>query len=256
MAEFTLTAEQIQDNYLRFRKIINERFPTRKDALNEMYDELNGDDSEQRLLMAPASSRNFFHNAFPGGYVDHVLRVYDFALLQFGIWKKLGFEVDSFTQEEVEFCAFHHDLGKLGLPGLNHENYQPTREKWERDRGIYYTSNPNQPYMKTADVSFYLLNHFSVKYSINEFFGIKLTDGLFDDDNKYYLAGYDLKTKVRNCLPYILHHADIMAYRFEFERWAKSSGKFNLSINSDPIKIKKGSDKNQFNVNELDEFLK
>jgi hypothetical protein len=35
-----------------------------------MYDEF-----EDRIAMMPASSMAHFHNAFAGGYIDHVLRV-------------------------------------------------------------------------------------------------------------------------------------------------------------------------------------
>ena len=42
----------------------------------------------------------------------------------------------------------------------------------------------------------------------------------------------------------ILHHADMMAARFEFERWANYTGKFNLSLpNEWEIKETKTIDK-------------
>lgn len=256
MSGFTLTAEEIQTNYLTFRKIINVRFPTRKIQLNQMYDELN--DEDERVAMAPASSYEFFHNAIPGGYVDHVLRVYRFAIEQYALWQKVGMKVDNFTLEELEFAALHHDLGKLGLPGLNNEYYQFNDSKWHRDnQGKMYASNPNVPWMKTADVTVYLLNHYHVPYSVNEMLGMKLTDGLFEEENKKYLAGFDKNTKLRTSLPYLLHHADIMAYRYEFERWAESSGDFKLSIDSKKIEpVKVIEPKTKFNVDELDEFLK
>jgi hypothetical protein len=56
-------------------------FPTRKDALNKMYDDL-----EERMVFMPASSMEHFHNAFAGGYVDHILRVMDCALTLHNTW--------------------------------------------------------------------------------------------------------------------------------------------------------------------------
>ena len=221
MNEFNLTDEQIAQNYERFRILINESFPSRKDQLNQMYDEM-----EDEVLVAPASSYEFFHNAFPGGYVNHVLRVYDFALLQFRLWKHCGMRID-FVEEELKFSALHHDLGKLGLPWGNY--YQPeTEDWWKKNRGRMYKGNDDVPNMKTNDVTLYLLNHYGVKYSVAEMIAIKLTDGLFEEGNDYYLKGFDLNKKLRNSLPYLLHHADIMAYRFEFERWATASGKFKF----------------------------
>lgn len=226
MSEFTLSAKQIARNWQTFRAIINEQFASRKDPLNRLYDHL---EEEERIQMAPASSYDFFHNAIPGGYVDHVLRVYEFSIEQFEMWKRMGCKVDNFSLEELQFSAIHHDLGKCGLPGIGREYYQFNDSKWHRDnQGKMFKANPNVPYMKNIDVTFYLLNHFQVPYSLNEMLTMKLTDGMYDEDNKAYLNGFDLSKRLRISLPHILHHADMMACRFEFERWASASEKFNL----------------------------
>ncbi len=102
-----LTEEQIAQNYEKLRNLINENFPTRKDQLNQLYDEM-----ENKVLVAPASGYEFFHNAFQGGYVDHVLRVYDFALLQMRMWKHCGMRID-FSEEAVAKAKALND--KLGL---------------------------------------------------------------------------------------------------------------------------------------------
>ena len=45
-----LEAEKIKENWERYREIVNTSFPTRKDALNKMYDELeNIDDSRENI---------------------------------------------------------------------------------------------------------------------------------------------------------------------------------------------------------------
>lgn len=258
MSDFNLTAKQISKNWNTFRNLINERFPSRKDALNRMYDEMELD---ERVQMAPASSFEFFHNAIPGGYVDHVLRVYEFALETYQLWKKMGLVVDNFTEEELEFSALHHDLGKLGLPGENKEYYMFNDSEWHRkNQGKIYKGNPNVPWMKTNDVTFYLFNHYGVKYSVNEQLAIKLTDGLFEETNKDYYAGFSLESKLRTSLPYILHQADIMAFRYEFERWAKSSSKFELSNGDVKPLIQKSEQTNQkpgnFSLDNFDDFFK
>ena len=256
MSEFKLTAKQIQDNWKTFREIINESFPTRKDALNKMYDEL-----EERVIFAPASSYDYFHNAIPGGYVDHVLRVFNFTIKHYELWKESGFEF-AFSFEELLFAAIHHDLGKLGLPGEGAEHFIPNDSKWHREnQGKLYKSNPNTQWMPTADRSFYLLNHYTIPYSLNEMLGIKLTDGMYDETNKDYLSRFNLEDKLRNSMPYILHHADIMAYRFEFERWNKETNKFRYSgQESAPTTIVESKKKVEFETavatNGLDTFEK
>jgi hypothetical protein len=101
--------------------------------------------------------------------------------------------------------------------------------------------------MNVTDRGFYLLNHYGIRYSINEMIGIRCTDGMFEEANKEYLAGFNLDTKLRNSMPYILHQADIMAFRFEFERWATKTGKFRLDMGyiqpSQHIKVSDTSEK-------------
>lgn len=226
MTDFILTAKQLQQNYKTFRQLINDSFPSRKDALNIMYDDLG----DERVIMAPASSFEFFHNAIPGGYVDHILRVYEYSIDTYELWKKHGLAVNTFSIEELVFSAIHHDLGKLGLPGARREHYVYNDSKWHREnQGKMYKSNPNVPNMTVTDKGFFLLNHYQIPITENEWIGIRCTDGMYEEANKPYLSGFNLDTKLRNPMPYILHQADIMAFRFEFERWAKITEKFTFS---------------------------
>jgi hypothetical protein len=47
---------------------------------------------------------------------------------------------------------------------------------------------------------------------------IQTHDGLYDEANKKYLMTYMPEQKPRTSLPYIVHQADLMAARIEFER--------------------------------------
>ena len=47
---------------------------------------------------------------------------------------------------------------------------------------------------------------------------IQTHDGLYDEANKKYLFAYQPEQKPRTSLPLILHQADLMAARIEFER--------------------------------------
>lgn len=217
-----LTPEQIDQNYKRFRQLINEYFPSRRDKLNQMYDDL-----EEVLIIAPASSYEHFHNAFPGGYVDHVLRVVEFAEREFKRWKEDGLLVDNITLEEIRFVAFQHDLGKLGYK--DQEFYRFNESEWHRkNQGKIYDTNSELQSTTTFDRTFILLNKYGITCNEVEYLGIKLTDGLYDESNKPYLITYDLKKKLKTNLPYIIHNADMKAARFEFERWAIKTNKISF----------------------------
>ena len=47
---------------------------------------------------------------------------------------------------------------------------------------------------------------------------IQTHDGLYDDANTKYLKSYMPEQKPRTSLPFIVHQADLMAARIEFER--------------------------------------
>ena len=66
-----LTAEQIQSNYDVFIGNI-ESYITgdRKEKLLTFYKKY-----EDRIILMPAAHKKEYHNAFPGGYVEHVNRV-------------------------------------------------------------------------------------------------------------------------------------------------------------------------------------
>jgi len=175
--------------------------------------------------MAPAASVEYYHNTIPGGYVDHILRVLEFSFRVYELWKSSGIDVSNFTPEELAFVAVHHDLGKIGLPGKEMGRYIWNESEWHRkNQGKIYDTNPNIPYMLVQDMSLFTLQKYEIPLSLNETLGIKLHDGLYDDGNKPYYVGYTHKASLRSYLPYIVHQADLMASKFEYERWAKASG--------------------------------
>lgn len=218
-----LSDEQIDRNWKLFRQIINILFVSRKDELNAMYDEM-----EDRMMIMPASGTEHYHNAFPGGYVDHVLRVIDFTKKEYGRWKEDGLKVDNFTLEELLFAAAHHDLGKYGLPG-NYELYQFNESEWHRtNQGKIYKINEKVPFALIQDTSLFLLQHYGIKCSWQEQLAIRTHDGLYDKANESYYMNSQLFGKQRTNINQILHFADTRAARFEFERWAIKNNKLKF----------------------------
>lgn len=212
-----LTEEQIDENYNKLRYIINNEFSTRKNELNVLYDEY-GD----KIKYLPASPVEYYHNAFIGGYVDHILRVYSFAISEYERWGELGLLVDNFTLDELKFSAVHHDLGKCGLPGYN--PYQINESEWHRkNQGKLFEHDKNQPFFLVPDGSLFILQNYGVKLSVQEYWAIRTHDGIYDRANEAYYFSKTLDSKVRTNINQILHNADMLATRFEFERWAKNN---------------------------------
>lgn len=217
-----LSAEQIAQNWAIFRKFVNTAFPSRQSELNAMYDDL-----EEKLVTMPASSVDYYHNAFAGGYVDHVLRVIKFSKREYMHWKDAGLKVDNFTLEELLFAATHHDLGKVGLPGFT--PYPANTSKWHREnQGKMYSHDSSQPFTLVPDTSLFLLQHYGIKCTWQEQLAIRTHDGVYDRANEAYYFSKSLDSKSRTNINQILHNADFMAARFEFERWATANASFQF----------------------------
>ena len=209
-----LNEKQITENWKDLLGRIEHQFSgDRKDKLLEMYNHF-----ADRMMFAPASSREHYHNCFPGGYVDHVLRVMDCAFDLYNSWMMQGAHTDNYSVEELMFAALNHDLGKVG--DLDNDTYIPNESEWHRkNQGALYTVNPKTEFCLVPDRSLFLLQHFGIKYSWNEFLGIRIHDGMYEEANKPYLVSFNPDSRLRSNLPLILHQADMMASRVEWERW-------------------------------------
>ena len=238
-----LTAEQIQSNWETLILNINEHISSpRKEKLLEFYSKF-----EDRLMLMPASHKKEYHNAFPGGYIEHVNRVVKCALKQYLLFQEEGCDVSTFTKEELVFSAINHDLGKMG--DEDHESYLPQTDKWRKEKlGEDYMHNKEIAFAAVPDRGLFLLQQHDVKYTFNEMIAIQTHDGLYDVANEKYLKSYMPETKPRTALPFILHFADMMAARIEFEREWLPKFKNNLDTSKKNFTLdnnKKPSTKNK-----------
>jgi hypothetical protein len=216
-----LTAEQISTNWgILFSRIDTYISEPRRTQLKEFYKNY-----EERIILMPAAHKKEYHNAFPGGYVDHVIRVIDCALKLNNLWIEMGVDDSTYTVEELVFSALNHDLGKMG--DESYEAYIPQTDQWRKDKlGEDYMFNDKLAFASVPDRGLYLLQSSGIKYSFNEMIAIQTHDGLYDEANKKYLVNFTPELKPRTSLPYILHQADLMAARIEFEReWLPKFGK-------------------------------
>ena len=208
-----LTAEQIQENWDELMSVIDEHISSpRKEKLLEFYNQYS-----ERLMLMPAAHKKEYHNAFPGGYVEHVLRVIRCALKQAELWESEGCDMSTFTTEELVFSALNHDLGKMG--DEEQESYIPQTDQWRKDKlGEDYMFNTKVPFSSVPDRGLFMLQSHGIQYTFNEMIAIQTHDGLYDEGNKKYLMAFMPEQKPRTSLPFILHQADLMAARIEFER--------------------------------------
>ena len=210
-----LTEEQLLGNWEKLLQLVEDTFEgDRKERLLEMYKHF-----EDRMVVAPASGKEEYHYCYAGGYVNHVLHVVETALEISKTYEKVGGTKD-WTDEELIFSAMHHDLGKVG--DLESEYYVPQDNEWRRKTlGEVFTHNTDIDNMRVTDRALFLLQHFGVKVNMKETLAIKVSDGLYDEANTYYMKVFDASRSLKNHLPYIIHWADHMATQAEYDEWKR-----------------------------------
>lgn len=205
-----IDAEKIQKNWEKHLQIVEFFFKEspRYKNIQKLIKDL-----EDTLVTAPASTKQWYHNSFPGGYIDHVNRVVETAFKVRDLYKDLGGKID-FTDEELVFCALFHDLGKIG--NGEKENYLVQDDKWRKDKlQENYKINGELPFMLACDRSLYLLQKYQIPLTEKEFIGIRTHDGPFDDTNKPYYVSYSPDSAFKSNLTYILFTADYLSSRAE-----------------------------------------
>jgi len=213
----SLSAEKIQANYEKHLKIIDTYIGDRKDSIKEMLSHM-----EETYVMAPASGKSWYHNAFAGGYVDHVNRVVEYAVKQSRLYKEMGGFID-YTEEELVFAALFHDLGKMG--DGDQPNYIPQTDKWRQDKlSEMYTFNPDLDFMLIPDRSLFILQKFGIKVSQKEFLAIRCHDGVFDKANEAYFFSHVESSRQKTSIISVLHSADFLASKVEYDMWKRNGG--------------------------------
>jgi len=219
-----LTAEQIVENWDKLMSRIDAYIAEpRRSNLKAFYEKYS-----ERIMLMPAAHKKEYHNAFPGGYVDHVLRVIDCALKVNNVWVEMGVDDTTYTKEELVFSALNHDLGKMG--DEENESYIPQTDQWRKDKlGEDYMFNTKVQFASVPDRGLFLLQSHGIPYTFNEMVAIQTHDGLYDEGNKKYLMSFMPEQKPRTSLPFIVHQADLMAARIEFEKEWLPKFKDNLA---------------------------
>ena len=212
----TRTDDEIDAMVQKLFDIIRTAFaPDRARALLVMYEKIY-----DRLISAPASSKVYYHNAFPGGYLDHVLRVIANLDLVERLFKHTGGTLD-YAREEGIFAAMHHDLYKLG--DEHGPMYVAENDSYWIKKGMVYDYNNEIPVMSGTDRTFYVLRYHRIDFTQNEMIGIRCADGMYDDANKKYFLAYGTFPLVPN-IAYMVHWADHTAALYEKQRAKKLLG--------------------------------
>lgn len=172
-----LSDEDIVKNYNLYVTLLKELGPERFENIEKMIDHLG-----TRLATAPASSKLEYHGAYPGGLVDHSLRVLKVAKK---LLKAYSFDIPI---DSLIVSALFHDLGKVGT--RDEDFYVPEESSWHREKlGKMYSLNKKIPKIPNAELGLWLLQSFNISLTLDEWIAIRINDGAYSEANSYYKMG-------------------------------------------------------------------
>jgi len=222
-----LTSEQIQKEWETFKFYIKEYIAEpRASKLMEFYIKY-----EDRVKSIPASFNVKQHSTFNGGYLYHVNNVIKNSLALNELWDVAGVNCN-YTEEELVFSAINHDLGKIG--DYEYVGCLNNPSEWHRTNlGELYAINPEMEFMTVPDKGLFMLQYHNIPVTRNEWIAIKIHDGLYNEANKPYLYN-----KPKSALSLILHQADLMSARIEYEQQYLNAPKSEKIINNNKKQIR------------------
>jgi hypothetical protein len=115
--------------------------------------------------------------------------------------------------ESMVMAALFHDFGKVG--DLDESYYLEQDSDWHREKlGQMYKINEDMQSMPNAERGLWLLQHFGVQLTLDEWIAIRANDGAEAPENKPYGT-----LSIPN-LALLTQHADQMAAKQEKEKYA------------------------------------
>ena len=193
-----LSEEQLIQNYEKYKSLLLQTGDHRSAQLEALIDHFGN-----RFVLCPASSKKQLHAAYPGGLIDHSLRVLKNATRMIKVAQDVYGDI---PDESVVFAALFHDLGKTGDGVVDY--YVPNKSDWHRERGILYEINKECRFMQTSERGLFILQNYGITMSYDEYLAIRLNDGMYDQTN----AAYRMNEPK---LALLTHWADMMACKHE-----------------------------------------
>lgn len=193
MTEEENLAKKVEENTEILYGLIEKCIPegAKRDAILNMME-----DMVTNFLVSPASSREAYHNSFYGGLFDHSVNVFT-NLVKANDAFDLGF-----SKEEMFVVALLHDFGKCTTPDLIKPHYKDS-EPWRKKKlGQGFEPDFSEGYFTNRDRTMFVLQHYQIPLSAQEYQAILLNDGLNVDANRAYsMKEYDLSfwTQMADC---------------------------------------------------------
>ena len=168
-----LTADDLQNNWERFEKFARR---LSDHHINELLDKLG-----ERLVMCPASPRENQYGCYPGGLVEHTLETTAMMRTLVDVYS-IDIPVASLLK-----VGLLHEIGKVG--NLTQDYFVDQISEWHREKlGQLYKYNEDISKMSVSHRTLFLLQHFGVTLTSDEWLAVQLASGSHFEENRFYVG--------------------------------------------------------------------
>jgi len=166
--------EKITNNWQRYQTFSKKTGATRLEGVNKLLEHF-----ENRLAVTPCSVRKEYHGSYIGGLVDHSLRLTS-NIVNFNKVYSLTVPI-----ETMLFVGLFHGLGKVG--DLEKDCFLEHQSDWHVKQGIFYEFNKELSFMTVPHRTLFLLQHFGITLSEEEYTTILLSGDVSSGEESKYL---------------------------------------------------------------------
>jgi hypothetical protein len=145
------------------------------EAINKFLDEQG-----QRIVECPYGMRDTDLGAHPCGLVDNAL---DVTATMLKVASALDLKLD---KKSVIKVGMLHDIGRIG--DLEHDYLSIEKEQWKINRGQIYGYNEDCRKMQLHHRTLYLLQHYNIVLTTEEYIAVCIARGQYIDENKFYIG--------------------------------------------------------------------
>ncbi len=168
-----INADKMENNWNTFQKLLSKACGEEGTPLVKTLGE--------RIVMCPSNMKEEYGGAYPGGMLEHVLSV---TMKMRKLSQSLGWNID---QISIIKTGLLHDLGKVG--DVESSLYVEQESEWHREKlGQMYKFNEETQKMSVSHRTLYLLQHFGVQLTSEEWIAIQLSGGSHFEENRFYVG--------------------------------------------------------------------
>lgn len=167
----------IEETYKKFRSFAIKGSKDRSRQIEALIDGLG-----ERLVLCPGSMQESQNWTRPGGLIEQSIAV---TQRMKSIKDSLNIDV---PLDSLVIVGLFHNIGMVGGPNNGEDYLVPQDSDWHRKQGRLYRYSDDLQKMSIFHRSLFVLQHYNVPLTMNEWTAIAIAGGPAREENRFYLG--------------------------------------------------------------------